>query len=79
MNNSFVHACARDMLRRPEIAAEKTLPTKVAGLYRLLYGRAPAAEEVALAGQFLGGEPAAAAWEQYAQALLLANEFVFVD
>jgi hypothetical protein len=59
--------------------ADPSLPAKVAGLYRLLYGRAPTAEEVAFARQFLGDEPSAAAWEQFAQALLLANEFVFVD
>jgi hypothetical protein len=79
MNNPFVHACARHLLQRPEIAAELTTPTRVAGLYRLLYGRVPTAEEAAFAREFLGAEPTPVAWERYAQALLLINEFVFVD
>jgi hypothetical protein len=51
---------------------------RVARLYGLCYGRAPTAEEVALAKEFLG-EGKAPAWERYAQALLVSNEFAFVD
>jgi len=47
----------------PEISGSKEPDAKVAGLYWLLYGEAVAA----------------AMWERYAQALLLVNEFVFVD
>jgi hypothetical protein len=80
MNNPFVVECARGLLARPEVAAEKDAGARVRHLYRLAYGRAPAAEEAALAREYLGGAaPAPAAWERYAQALLLANEFVFVD
>ncbi len=51
---------------------------KVTRLYRLLYGRSPKAEELRLAGEYLkgGGDMD---WERYGQALLMANEFVFVD
>jgi hypothetical protein len=80
MNNPFVIQSARTLLQRPEVAAEKDAARKIARLYRLLYGREAAAEEVKLAGDYLaeaGGT--AAAWERYAQGLLLANEFVFVD
>jgi mono/diheme cytochrome c family protein len=80
MNNPFVIESARQLLLRPEIAAEKDLAGKLDRFYRLLYGRAPTAEDIAMATQFLaenGGTPAA--WERYVQGLLLANEFVFVD
>jgi mono/diheme cytochrome c family protein len=79
MNNPFVAECARGLLRRPEVAAEKDTDARVRRLYRLAYGRAPAAAGAALAREYLGASPAPAAWERYAQALLLANEFVFVD
>jgi len=80
MNNPLVVTCARQALRRPEIATETDLSRRVVRLYRLLYARAPAAEELVLAREFMdnaGG--AASAWESYTQALLLANEFVFID
>jgi hypothetical protein len=77
MNNPFVLECARGVLKRPEVAAEKETEPRVERLYRLLYGRAPVAEETALAQEFLGD--GTAAWERYVQALLVANEFVFVD
>src|SRR5262249_24596562 len=78
MNNRFVIDCARKMLQRPEIAGEKDSGKRAAALYRLLYGRDPAAEEARLAEQYLttAGQ---AAWERYAQALLQVNEFVFID
>jgi hypothetical protein len=79
MNHPFVLESARGLLRRPEVAGESDPPRRVAVLYRLLYGREPAAGEVGLAREFLGGPGTAVAWERYAQALLLANEFVFVD
>jgi hypothetical protein len=79
MNNPFVLECARGVLRRPEVAAATDAPGRVARLYRLLYGRAPSGGETDLALDFLGPSPPAVAWGRYAQALLLANEFVFVD
>ncbi|MFO0966890.1 MAG: PSD1 and planctomycete cytochrome C domain-containing protein [Gemmataceae bacterium] len=79
MNNPFVRENAKGLLARKEVAAEKETAAKVARLYRLLYGRAPGKRETALAREFLGTTPAAGVWEEYAQALLLANEFVFVD
>jgi hypothetical protein len=79
MNNPFVLGCARGLMKRPQVAAEKDADDRVSCLHRLLYGRAPQPDEVALAKEFLGSAPDATAWERYAQALLLANEFVFVD
>jgi hypothetical protein len=78
MNNPFVLASARALLARPAVAAAKEIRGRVDRLYRLAYGRTPAADEVGLAREFVG-KGDAAQWQRYVQALLLANEFVFVD
>lgn len=79
MNNPFVIECARKLLQRPEIATEKDFSQRIGHLYRWLYGRGPNGEELKLAQEFLGAGATTAAWEQYAQSLILVNEFVFVD
>jgi hypothetical protein len=80
MNSPFAQESARRLLARPDVAGEKDAAKRVERLYRLLYGRPPAAEEADMARDFLESEHGApAAWQRYAQALLLANEFVFVD
>jgi hypothetical protein len=78
MNNPFVLECANQLLRRPEFGAEKDLNRKVENLYRLLYGRRPLETELALANNFIGAA-SEIAWQRYVQALMLANEFVFID
>ncbi len=80
LNNPFLSECARSLLQRREVAAEKDPAGKVDRLYRLLYGRSPHADELALARSFLaesGNTPGA--WERCAQALFLTNEFVFIN
>jgi hypothetical protein len=52
---------------------------QVEKLYRLVYGRSPTNEEFQLAHEFLGHVLGSSAWERYAQALLVANELVFID
>ncbi|MES2597842.1 MAG: DUF1549 and DUF1553 domain-containing protein [Verrucomicrobiota bacterium] len=48
--------------------------------YQRLFARAPTARETQAAQRFLAGrESDATAWSQYAQALLAANEMMFVD
>ncbi len=80
MNSPFDARCARALLRRAEIGREQQERRRIAQLYPLLYGRPPETEELYLGRQFVhGGGSAAIAWEHYVQALLLANEFVFVD
>jgi hypothetical protein len=79
MNHPFVVECTRRVAGRPEISGQKDFDRKVAAIYRLLYGRAPTAAEVSLAKDFLGGEVESPAWARYAQGLLMANEFAFVD
>jgi hypothetical protein len=78
MNNPFVIECARHLVQSPEIAREKDCARRVQLLYRRLYGRMPTAEEVSLAREFTGGMETIR-WVRYAQGLLMANEFVFLD
>ena len=80
MNHPFVIDAARDILTRPEIAAEQDVDTKVEQLYRLIYGRSPTNGDFALAREFVAGLTSESSrWQSFAQALLMANEFVFVD
>jgi hypothetical protein len=85
LNHPFVQEQARVLMRRAE---GKDTAEKIQRLHQLVYARAADAEEVRLGRQFVeaaaklpgpSGANALTAWERYAQALLLANEFVFVD
>jgi hypothetical protein len=78
MNHPFSIECARRLVRRPDVAAAKEVTGKVTRLYRVLYGRAPKAEELRLAEEYLA-DGRDITWERYSQALLMSNEFVFVD
>jgi hypothetical protein len=67
------------------VVALKKDEERIDRMYRLAYGRPPEPDEMAVGLKFLqGSEPtkgpdALTPWEQYAQVLLLANEFAFVD
>src|SRR5207244_3495958 len=86
MNSPFVLEQARNLIQRSDIVACETAEERIQRMYRLLYGRAADADETALGLGFVGahnGPPirnaGMAPWEEYAQVLLLANEFAFVD
>jgi hypothetical protein len=100
MNSPFVIQQAQALAARPEVTRAVQPERRVEVLYRLLYGRSPQPNEVALGLRFITeasrererpeGHPLVAhasgspetkltPWEQYAQVLLLANEFAFVD
>ena len=55
MNSPFVVEQAKALAARPEVAAATTLEARVTVLYRLLYQRAPAHEEIAAAESFMRG------------------------
>jgi cytochrome c553 len=83
MNSPFVVEQAKALAGRPEVTAAASSESKVRALYGLIYARGADADEVSAGIRFLDapvevGSAADATW-QYAQALLLANEFVFVD
>jgi hypothetical protein len=82
MNGPFVVEQAKALAVRPDVVARTETAERIGYLYRLLYGRAPDAEEVALGERFVasaGTEKALVPWERYCQVLLLSNEFAFVD
>jgi hypothetical protein len=88
MNSPFVMEQARHLVARPEIVRCNGPREHIEQLYRLIYGRPAEPEEVVLGLRFIdahtGSPPMGVlgplnAWERYAQVLLLANEFVFVD
>jgi hypothetical protein len=85
MNSPFAIQQAKGLASRPEIAGPSQPVMRIDALYRLLYGRTPTAEEVQLGERFVAEvsherpEAKLSPWEQYAQVLLLANEFAFVD
>ncbi len=53
MNSPFVIEQAKALLQRSEIAAEKNPRLRITKMYRLLYGRAPNADEIALGLDFI--------------------------
>ncbi len=84
MNGSFVVEQAREFAARPDVAGLASDAQRIDRMYRLAYGRPPEADEVALGLRFLkeaaaGPSSRLSPWEQYAQVLLEANEFAFVD
>jgi hypothetical protein len=56
MNSPFFVTQAKDVLQRPEIGAENDARQKINRLYRLLFNRAPTADEAALGAGFVASE-----------------------
>ncbi len=82
MNSPFTIEQAKAFANRPDVAKLTKMEERVERMYRLAYGRTPDADELALAKKFLSAVPPTSKltpWEEYAQVLLLANEFAFVD
>jgi hypothetical protein len=82
LNSEFMVTQAKAFAGRLAKAAE-TDAERIVLAYRLAYGRPPTDEEASVGREFLA-LPAKAAdkltrWEQYAQAVLAANEFLYVD
>jgi hypothetical protein len=72
------------MARQSKAFADRVTATasddaaRIRTAFRLAYGRPPTDRELKLGVEFLAtGGPTA--WEKYAQVLLSANEFAFVD
>ena len=89
MNSPFAMEQARHLMMRKEIAGAGEADKKIREIYRVLYSREPNADEIAMGVAFVGDEKAKGPampprgvptpWEKYAQVLLAANEFVFID
>ncbi|MBI2808455.1 MAG: PSD1 domain-containing protein [Planctomycetes bacterium] len=86
LNHPFVHEQVRALLKRPELEHVKDGAEKIQHLTRIVHGRSANVEEIRIGLQFLktaagisGPTRGMTPWERYTQALLLTNEFVFVD
>jgi hypothetical protein len=84
LNSPFVQKQAAALVRRLKTEAPGSIDARVRRAYLLLFGRPATDGQIALAVEFLtAGKPNApvsdALWEEYAQALLGSNEFLFVD
>ena len=92
MNSPFAVQQAERLIARPEIASTPDTVERVRRMYRFVYSRDPTPEELSLAQQYLDlASPVASPgtkpnpddkltpWQRYAQALLMTNEFVYID
>jgi len=73
LNSAFILKQSEALAAR--VKAEAPEEGRIAYVYRLLYQREPSAEDVALGREYL----TRGSWAGYAQVLLSANEFAFVD
>lgn len=86
MNSPPVIEQAKQLMARGEIAGATDTSAKIKALYRLLFQRVPSEGELKIGEDFIAstsqdaaGVAKLSAWEQYAQLLLMTNEFCFVD
>ena len=92
MNSPFLREQVRQLGAKPDVARSASAAEKINAAHRLLFGRSATADEMALGEKYLSSATTAAVepapegqpqflspWEEYLQALLLSNEFVFVD
>jgi mono/diheme cytochrome c family protein len=78
MNHPLVRVAADSFWKRPDVVALGDERQKIAMLFEAALGRSPAEDETAWALEFVhvSGETA---WQQLAQAIFTANEFLFID
>ncbi len=80
MNNPFVMERAGQLAERLN-APGRSIGENIRRAYEAMYGRPASEEEVALGEAYLTGtdESGLSRWAQYAQILMAANEFLYVD
>jgi len=81
LNSAFTIETAKAFARRLEKSAAKD-EDRVALAFRLAYGREPTREETGASVEFVrggGAKDRLTPWEQFAQAILASNEFLWVD
>jgi hypothetical protein len=84
LNSPFIRQQALALVQRLKAEVPAGIEARVQRAYHLAYGRAATEEQIKLALRFLRrgtrhGPADDGLWEQYAQALLGSNEFLFVD
>ena len=77
MNGPFTRDAAKRLVARPDVQALSDVGAKIDSVYRIVYGRPPSVAEGELARVFVARGPER--WADLAHALLLTNEFAFVD
>ncbi|MEX2187667.1 MAG: PSD1 and planctomycete cytochrome C domain-containing protein [Pirellulales bacterium] len=81
LNSPFMVERARALVKRLHADAAKSDADRIQLAYKLLYQRPPTAEEVDVGRAYIATAPDSnhlSPWEQYAQVLLGANEFMYV-
>jgi hypothetical protein len=91
MNDPGMADASARITKRPEIAAETDPRRRIQALYKLLFSRSPTPVEINLGLNFLeralaeplerlrGASESGEPWAVYTQALLLSNEFLYVE
>jgi len=79
MNGPFAATVAELVAQRPDVVHEAETASRVRRITQVLFAREPQPAEARLAAEFLGSHPTPAAWQQFVHALLLTNEFLFID
>jgi hypothetical protein len=79
LNSPFILDCANALASRVT-RSNKGTPSQIKEAYRILFGREPDANELKLGLDFLKGADAIQdRWAEYAQALMISNEMLYVD
>jgi hypothetical protein len=82
LNSEFMVQRARALVKRLNDTEAESDEEKVGRAYLLLFGRSADEQELTTATAFLSGSSEGeklSRWEQYALALLSANEFLYLD
>jgi hypothetical protein len=79
MNNPFGREAARRLATRSDVTARSNTAGRVDQIHRLLFARPASDLERRLASEFLGKASTVEDWTRYTHALLMTNEFLFVD
>lgn len=82
LNAAYIAEQAGHLVRRLEASGAKGIEDRITQLYRYTLSRNPSGDEIALSKAFLVGEKVPSptgGLHRFAQALLLSNEFLFVD
>ena len=79
MNGPWTRRAAAKLLERPKARDQSDASLKLDEVYRIVFARPPSDTERELALQFIGDAPTDEVWTELVQALLMSNEFAFVD
>ncbi|MEX1231168.1 MAG: PSD1 and planctomycete cytochrome C domain-containing protein [Planctomycetaceae bacterium] len=79
MNHPFATETANRLLQRQDVATLTSTTEKIDRIYAVIFQRTPMEEERQLAEEYLGESADSDRWLRFVHALLMTNEFVFVD